>query len=372
MSMQNLNLPNLFQTMFRQGSAENSEPTAAVDSRLDGMVSMTIRVPPALRSYYEIQAKAIGAASPSALIAMALEGVRHETNALFSSDLTSKVSQDARVVRERLLHLFDAHKFNALMIADFLKEDGFTLETLQNPSAFTSLLSIPMLERIADSFNVNRAWLTNTVDSSSGPSTCVCEWYKRPGAACKRIAELYKQNLKLRIIFLRRHRAKFPQAFKESEDAQWEQIGIICQTEHSTPSGAKYYKYERWSFDRWNNPRGRESFKAVAMWIAQVRLVLHSGISLDSIEVDENLLTELANGKSLPALIYVEKNKKGSWDITDYLPDPRWEAEHEKDDVLAVENHYEFHKLDQYLNDVGTDKESVDAMKKDLAQRRIK
>lgn len=70
-------LPVLFSDAFLRSATEPQRK--AIADTDDEMISMTIRVPRGLRNYYESQAKAIGAASPSAIIAMVLEGVKQQS-----------------------------------------------------------------------------------------------------------------------------------------------------------------------------------------------------------------------------------------------------------------------------------------------------
>lgn len=69
-------ISDLYDRMVANGSRMAAANTALDDGPT---VPMSVRVPPAIKSYYEAQAKACGAASASAMVAMVLHGVMLST-----------------------------------------------------------------------------------------------------------------------------------------------------------------------------------------------------------------------------------------------------------------------------------------------------
>jgi hypothetical protein len=350
-------LTSLFTGVFNRAARQHRVMERAPLSDPDEIVSMTLRIPAELKQFYEGQATASGASSASALLGMVLQAVRQETEE--KAQPADQVAADAAIVLERVLHAFEAHRFNALMIAEFFREDGITMATLTDKHALLAHLQPALVARVADHFGVRRNWLMNNAFNPLPYMVDdLCNWYKNPRAAVHRVAELYKQDLDPDLYMVRRHGANFANAFAKEDNAKYEPIGIIARTKHRTPSGLEYFKYERWFFDRWNNPCARISLKAIVMWLVRAK----EGYRIHyprAIELDEDVIAELSSGRRLPSVVDDQTLLRGSWEPIDLVPGPKWPAERELEEVDAVLREYEYHKLDKWLAEVGSSVELI-------------
>ncbi len=344
-------LSEIFGMMVNRGSQAAVEAVSAVPEDAASQPT-SIRLHPRVRAFYEVQARALGAPSSSAMMAMVLEGVMKATRPPESISSTEAVREKVELVKERFMHLFRMHGFTPHMIVDVLRPHGIGLADLVDDAKFLPLLTDQVLAEQAERFAAQPDWLQGK-QVSPVDTPYARQIHRTPSRLCGDVAQKLRQHdnrTELTVLFLRETGADFQSAF-ESDTNQGGDVGAVIRQTFKTPSGKPYHRYEAWRTVPWAYSETRLSVKVIILWLMRLSLVTHYSVRFEGVEVERKALLEICDRGALPAEALESAEpyqwlKK--WDPSDYVENGLGCKEtSERSTALA---YYEYAEMDRLFD----------------------
>ncbi|MGK5065182.1 hypothetical protein [Janthinobacterium sp. LB3P112] len=328
-----ISLESLLQRLVLKGSeaARSTSPDPGTSA------PTSIRLKPATRHFLDCQSLALNT-SVQSVISMILDGVAEMT--------VDNTSGALRTIRERFFYLFQSHELDLPGIVSVMKQQGFTLSTLDNPARILDLLDQKAIRHLAETFFVRPEWISGARNSVIELGVDV-RWYKNVYAAAKKLLKYAELGYRPHVMFLRREYANFANARADNDSgkADPEPIGVAVRLYRSTDDGVSFTTYEVWSFERWNYWRCREQIKLLIAFCDQAhRLISYAGYELPNEDIEA-----LQVCKAMPAVI-MKKIHQVSWYPDDYAC-LRDKVTKETEDWPLIQKQYEDGKYDRMLNE---------------------
>ncbi|NJK42994.1 MAG: hypothetical protein HC933_00850 [Pleurocapsa sp. SU_196_0] len=233
----------------------------------DTMMTLSVRVPRRLKTQYDELASGLQI-TPNALMVSVLTGA-------VSAELASH-SSSVRAIGLRWIALHRNHGLTFPEIVQ-LYPDVFTLPNLGDEQQLLERLTIELLTRTAEVFNVRRTWL----ETGNGPVFDDDHpWYSRSVGFVLRLVQLTEQGYRPRVVFLRSRTGRFAPKAEDLFDEN-DSLAIVLVVPVKV-RGVEFQRYEWWGAERWTYNRAQSEACALIEFTTNIEARLSvSGYTLE-------------------------------------------------------------------------------------------
>lgn len=226
----------------------------------------------------------------------------------------TNASRDAKIdlILGRLFELFDRHFIDRPTMAEIL---DVPLSRLKG-DGLVDHLDNKMLDKLAATFAVHRDWLLGNSDC---PTRSVCDWYKSPLTAMRRLVALTNGGRKPKIYFVKSNRMDDQSALHDDICNHYYYVAVVVEMNAETPTGRAFKSCERWKTLVWNYQKSRIDLLTLVMFCerisgegltmsarapseleSQIKQLLHSKFSWRGLEVDQKVFDDYKRGLLMP------------------------------------------------------------------------
>ena len=263
----------------------------------------SLRLPPDVKKFYEIQAEALGISLHQTIL-IALRGIKENT--------TRSPESIVLLIRERFLSVFREHGINYPGMVSLLRPFGFTLAILRDESRLLEFISKQVIEYVAECFQLNPSWLGAEDNQSAWPkSACRIDWMED----VRRLVQFSKEGKFPKIHFVRSKTAGFPGAFEKENDIEAEKTAIILENTEKAGEGIFFPVFQKWDFGNWNDKNFRTYAKQIIYFCKHYKEFGIHDLNVVCIgdTVSAENLESLESGDVLPASILFHGKRESGW-----------------------------------------------------------
>lgn len=226
----------------------------------------------------------------------------------------ANAGRDAKVdlMLNRVFQLFDRHFVDRPTMAEILE---VPLSRLKR-DGLVDHLDNKMLDRLAATFAVRRDWLLGNSDS---PTRSVCDWYKSPLTAMRRLIALTNEGKEPSVYFVKSKQMDAQNALRDDIASHYHYVAVVVEMSAQTPLGRTFKCCERWESLVWNYQKSRMDLLKLVMFCerisgrgltmnartiseleSQIRQLLRGKFSWQGIEVDQKVFNDYERGVLMP------------------------------------------------------------------------
>ncbi|HBN22271.1 MAG TPA: hypothetical protein DD412_03440 [Holosporales bacterium] len=264
MNKNKLSVTNLLCALINKAEINDIKISPTNDTK---KLSMTLRVEPEIKQFYEIQADNLGV-SLHDFITMTLRSVMHST--------LPQVNTEIDLCIERFLEVFKIHSIPTVDIPRFIPGCNILLSDLKNPDSLLPKMTEEVFEQTSKLFSVNLKWLKGVADNIYERYNRHYDslWYKNPEQLIERLNHHRLKGKIVEVLILTttettdQIKSSSYKDYNENDSA----LLPINITLKVTDNKLRYTYYERFNTEAWNYTPVREVLISLLTYFNKSRI----------------------------------------------------------------------------------------------------